>query len=123
MKERRFGPILVALLMAFLAVPGTLACPQQDPSHSSRPESDTSKSDAKESDYAGPEACKTCYEDIYKGWEKSPHGRESQKRLQVSLDYVGVFETDYFLAENARAIVDHGGGQPDDAAEFLFHIV
>jgi DmsE family decaheme c-type cytochrome len=25
------------------------------------------------SDYAGAEACKTCHEDIYNGWEKSPH--------------------------------------------------
>ena len=25
------------------------------------------------SDYVGAEVCKTCHEDIYNGWEKSPH--------------------------------------------------
>src|SRR5579872_1928525 len=28
---------------------------------------------AKDSDYVGAEVCKTCHEDIYNGWEKSPH--------------------------------------------------
>ena len=32
-----------------------------------------STSDKNSSDYAGAEACKTCHEDIYNGWEKGPH--------------------------------------------------
>ncbi|MGB0036860.1 MAG: DmsE family decaheme c-type cytochrome [Candidatus Acidiferrales bacterium] len=34
--------------------------------------SQASKQDAA-SNYVGPEVCKTCHEDIYKGWEKTPH--------------------------------------------------
>jgi DmsE family decaheme c-type cytochrome len=31
------------------------------------------------SDFAGAEACKTCHEDIYNGWEKSPHWKQTYK--------------------------------------------
>ncbi len=31
------------------------------------------------SDYAGAESCKTCHEDIYNGWEKSPHWKQTYK--------------------------------------------
>ena len=34
---------------------------------------------AKELDYAGADTCKACHEDIYKGWEKSPHWKQSYK--------------------------------------------
>ena len=31
------------------------------------------------SEYAGAESCKTCHEDIYNGWEKSPHWKQTYK--------------------------------------------
>ena len=34
-----------------------------------------SDSEGSASDYMGSEVCKTCHEDIYNGWEKSPHWR------------------------------------------------
>ena len=37
------------------------------------------KSETNTSDYAGAEACKTCHQDIYDGWEKSPHWKQTYK--------------------------------------------
>jgi DmsE family decaheme c-type cytochrome len=34
---------------------------------------------ASPSDYVGAETCKTCHEDIYNGWEKSPHWKQTYK--------------------------------------------
>jgi len=31
------------------------------------------------SDFAGAEACKTCHEDIYNGWERGPHWKQTYK--------------------------------------------
>ena len=41
--------------------------------------SQRSKPDSAPSDCAGAEACKTCHEDIYNGWEKSPHWKQTYK--------------------------------------------
>ena len=34
---------------------------------------------ANPSEYAGAEACQTCHADIYTGWEKSPHWKQTYK--------------------------------------------
>ena len=34
---------------------------------------------ANPSEYVGAEVCKTCHEDIYTGWEKSPHWKQTYK--------------------------------------------
>jgi DmsE family decaheme c-type cytochrome len=36
--------------------------------------------EAAASDYAGAEACKTCHADIYSGWEKSPHWKQTYQK-------------------------------------------
>src|SRR5271169_4574552 len=46
--------------------------PNQDPKASSGSQS---APPAKDADYVGAEACKVCHEDIYNGWEKTPHFR------------------------------------------------
>jgi len=73
MKQRCFVILLAALLGTFLLNSAGFAHPQHDTAKNSKAESSDTKTDAKASDYAGSEACKTCHEDIYKGWEQSPH--------------------------------------------------
>jgi DmsE family decaheme c-type cytochrome len=36
-------------------------------------------SDSHSSDYAGAESCKSCHEEIYNGWEKSPHWKQTYR--------------------------------------------
>src|SRR5271168_3450039 len=58
-------PAIVCLLTAMLSTSSTA---QEKPSQSlaTAPPSETSK-------YVGSEVCKTCHEEIYNGWEKTPH--------------------------------------------------
>ena len=58
-------PAIVCLLTAMLSTSSTA---QEKPSQSlaTAPPSETSK-------YLGSETCKTCHEEIYNGWEKTPH--------------------------------------------------
>jgi DmsE family decaheme c-type cytochrome len=37
---------------------------------------------AKESEYVGADTCKTCHEDVYKGWEKSPHWKTTLNKKE-----------------------------------------
>ena len=39
----------------------------------------TSQPQVATAQYVGSEACKTCHEDIYNGWEKSPHWKQTYK--------------------------------------------
>jgi hypothetical protein len=61
---RRFLLNLVAFSFLFLFGFSNSAFSQQQKQAQSAPG---------ESEYAGAAACKTCHEDIYNGWEKSPH--------------------------------------------------
>lgn len=69
MRDAGFTKIaqLAPLLFLAIALPAALFG-QQDKSKQS-PTSAAPDSSA----YAGPGACKTCHEEIYNGWEKSPH--------------------------------------------------
>src|SRR3984957_7430460 len=42
-------------------------------SNTATSQSASSEGSAGTSDYMGSEVCKTCHEDIYNGWEKTPH--------------------------------------------------
>jgi DmsE family decaheme c-type cytochrome len=62
-----FSAILVIL-------PSAVGRAQQDSGKASDQNSDvTAAAPANNSDYAGSEVCKTCHEDTYNSWEKSPH--------------------------------------------------
>src|ERR1700684_1096630 len=39
----------------------------------------TSQPQVATAEYVGSETCKTCHEDIYNGWEKSPHWKQTYK--------------------------------------------
>jgi len=53
------------------ATPRPQAAAAQDKTATAKP--------AAASDYVGAEACKGCHEDIYNGWEKSPHWKQTYK--------------------------------------------
>ncbi|MGA7189425.1 MAG: cytochrome c3 family protein, partial [Candidatus Acidiferrales bacterium] len=83
----RFGVLKVSellIVLGLLAVP-VLAQPQKgstatDKSAPAAQEAKPAqKPDSAPSDYAGAEACKTCHEEIYNGWEKSSHWKQTYK--------------------------------------------
>lgn len=83
----RFGVVRVSelvILLCWWSVP-VLAQPQKSsttnekPAPSSQEAQAAQKSDASRSNYAGAEACKTCHADIYSGWEKGPHWKQTYK--------------------------------------------
>jgi DmsE family decaheme c-type cytochrome len=40
--------------------------------------------DSNQAEYVGAEVCKTCHEDIYESWEKSPHWKQTYKEGGIS---------------------------------------
>ena len=65
---------LLAGGLVFLAASAAFG---RSPQNSGKPaaQAKTASTPAKSSDYAGSETCKSCHEEIYNGWEKSPHWR------------------------------------------------
>lgn len=66
-----------------LLLPGRAAA-QQDKKAPATPSAQTAKAAKAEysqagSTYVGAETCKTCHEDLYNGWEKSPHWKQTFK--------------------------------------------
>jgi DmsE family decaheme c-type cytochrome len=47
--------------------------PAAEPTTAAADKSAASPAEAAASEYVGAEVCKTCHEDLYNGWEKSPH--------------------------------------------------
>ena len=84
---RRFGVLKVSGLLFFLGLLSlpSLALPQKGTASDgkSSPGEQATKPAAtsapQSSDYAGAESCKTCHADIYNGWEKSPHWKQTYK--------------------------------------------
>ncbi len=74
---RRPGWGLVIVVTVFLIAPAAFARSPQDSGKPSTQDKTAPQAAAKGSDYAGSEACKTCHEEIYNGWEKSPHWKTS----------------------------------------------
>jgi DmsE family decaheme c-type cytochrome len=71
MKLRRSHWVIYICLTLLSAGASSLAASKIDqPKASPR---DTPAPQAKDSDYVGAEVCKTCHEEIYNGWEKTPH--------------------------------------------------
>jgi len=77
---------VLALLIASTLLPAlTLAQPQAKPASAGQtaPVAQEKKAPAtpaaEPSTYAGAEACKTCHAEIYTGWEKSPHWKQTYK--------------------------------------------
>src|SRR5579863_5720321 len=63
-------PVAFLVLALFsLLVPGAAAAQQDKKAPSSN----------QPTAYAGAEACKTCHEDLYNGWEKGPHWKQTLK--------------------------------------------
>jgi DmsE family decaheme c-type cytochrome len=56
--------VCLALLIAFTSTAFAGGAPNR---------TGTSAAQSKDSDYVGAEVCKTCHEEIYNGWEKTPH--------------------------------------------------
>lgn len=73
MKPRPAWLAVFITLGAVLAFSGMLARPAAAQAKGSTQSQPPAASAAKESEYVGAEVCKTCHEDIYKGWENSPH--------------------------------------------------
>lgn len=71
MKLRRSHWVICIFLTLLSASASSFAASKIDqPKASSR---DNPAPQAKDSDYVGAEVCKTCHEEIYNGWEKTPH--------------------------------------------------
>src|SRR5208282_4912580 len=83
------------------------------------------------SQYAGAETCKTCHEEIYNGWEKSPHWKQTYKEGGIAkhgcedchgpgsahvagggdVTKIFIFTKDHSTKEvNARCMTCHAGG-------------
>ena len=62
-----------------LAQPQEKSTTPDRPAPAAQEKGSPSASEAKPSGYAGAEACETCHEDIYKGWEKSAHWQQTYK--------------------------------------------
>ena len=73
MKDRKVGWVRYILLAVLIALPCALAHAEQNNGNAALQGNTAIAGPAKDSDYAGPEACKTCHEDIYNGWEKTAH--------------------------------------------------
>ena len=56
--------VCLALLIAFTSTAFAGRAPNR---------AGTSTAQGKDSDYVGAEVCKTCHEEIYNSWEKTPH--------------------------------------------------
>jgi DmsE family decaheme c-type cytochrome len=73
----RFGAFGSAVIAVFtlLAIQQGYLRAQEKPASKTTPASvaTTSQSPASTAQYVGSENCKTCHEDVYNGWEKSPH--------------------------------------------------
>ncbi len=65
-------PLWVVLIGFFLALGQPVAGQQKSPPKAEAKESVASASQAS-GDYLGSEVCEGCHEEVYKGWEKSPH--------------------------------------------------
>lgn len=73
MKRRTVNWAVLLILGVILAASGVLAQTAQEQAKASSQTKTTASSAASSSDYAGPDACKTCHEDLYNNWEKAPH--------------------------------------------------
>ena len=74
----RFGAFRSAAIaiLSLLLMPQVLVRAQEKQAAKSAP---AANSDSLSSDYAGAESCKSCHEEIYNGWEKSPHWKQTYK--------------------------------------------
>ena len=91
----------------------------------------TSPTKAADADYVGSETCKTCHEELYKGWEKSPHWKQTYKEGGIGkhgcedchgagaahvagggdVSKIFVFDKDHSTKEiNSRCLTCHAGG-------------
>ena len=66
---------------------------------------------ANPSEYAGAEACKACHADIYTGWEKSPHWKQTYKEGGIAK---------HGCEDCHGAAVGHVAGGGDKTKIFLF---
>src|SRR5271169_7214515 len=71
MKQVNGGWALGIALSILFATPTAFARIPHDQTTSDGKRADAGS--AKNSDYVGAEVCKTCHEEIYSGWEKTPH--------------------------------------------------
>ena len=85
---RQFGVLRILGLCIATSLLATLAFAQQPRGQSTSANKSAPAGQAKNapgnpetnaSDFAGAEACKTCHQDIYDGWEKSPHWKQTYK--------------------------------------------
>src|ERR1700732_2949083 len=85
---RQFGVLRILGLCIATSLLATLAFAQQPRVQSTSANKSAPAGQAKNapgnpetnaSDFAGAEACKTCHQDIYDGWEKSPHWKQTYK--------------------------------------------
>jgi DmsE family decaheme c-type cytochrome len=65
-----------------LASSSVLAQPPQEQAKNAAQSKTPVAASAKESDYAGADACKTCHEDLYNAWEKSPHWKTTLNKRE-----------------------------------------
>jgi DmsE family decaheme c-type cytochrome len=66
-------------LGVMLVSPGLSAQTAQAPVKTATQSKASTATSAKESAYVGADTCKTCHEEIYNGWEKSPHWKQTYK--------------------------------------------
>lgn len=74
--SKTFGWLAIAVLgLVCLPLTSTLAQEGQASTSSAKASAADASSSTEpgQSEYVGAETCKTCHEDIYNGWEKSPH--------------------------------------------------
>lgn len=79
MKRRTVAFAVLLLWGMFLALSSGIARPLYAQSKASPQNKTPAAAPPSASEYAGAETCKTCHEDIYNGWEKSPHWQQTYK--------------------------------------------
>ena len=79
----RFGAFRSAAIvtLTLLSMQQTLLHAQEKPAPKSTPAAAaaTIQPEVATAQYIGSETCKTCHEDVYNGWEKSPHWQQTYK--------------------------------------------
>jgi DmsE family decaheme c-type cytochrome len=82
MKGRTVAFAVLFFLGMFLALSSGIARPLYAQSNASPQAKTPVPAPPSASDYVGAEACKTCHEDIYNGWEKSPHWKTTLNKKE-----------------------------------------
>jgi hypothetical protein len=79
-------PFIFLFLLVILAAGQT--APQSGKGAPSHAEDATAAPSADSSKYVGAETCKTCHEEIYNAWEKSPHWKTTLNKGAVPLTHL-----------------------------------